>query len=86
MIKKKIIIRLKQGLQARNAFQFVQKASSFNSEINLVKNEKSFEAKSIMGVMVAVIREGEEITLTANGIDEQEAVGALEDFLSKETC
>ncbi len=86
MIKKKIIIRLKQGLQARNAFQFVQKASSFNSEINLIKNEKSFEAKSIMGVMVAVIREGEEITLTVNGIDEPEAIRALEDFLSNETC
>ncbi|WP_342048365.1 HPr family phosphocarrier protein [Bacillus sp. OTU530] len=82
MIKKKIIIRLKQGLQARNAFQFVQKASSFNSEINIIKNDKSFEAKSIMGVMVAVIRTGEEITVTTNGIDEQEAIGALEDFLS----
>lgn len=82
MIKKKIVIRLKQGLQARNAFQFVQKAASFNSEINIIKNEKSFEAKSIMGVMVAVIRKGEEITLTANGIDEQEAVEVLADFLS----
>jgi len=86
MIKKKIVIRLKQGIQARNAFQFVQKASSFNSEINIIKNEKSFEAKSIMGVMVAVIRKGEEIILTANGIDEKEAVESLEEFLSNETC
>ncbi|MDQ0246366.1 phosphotransferase system HPr (HPr) family protein [Bacillus fengqiuensis] len=82
MRKKNLIVRLQHGLQARVATDFVQKASYFNSDITIVKNEKSAAAKSIMGVMAMAVRKGEEIILMANGTDEQEAVAALEDFLS----
>ncbi|MFP3126065.1 HPr family phosphocarrier protein [Ectobacillus funiculus] len=81
MIEKKIVICLQHGLQARLATKFVQKASSFNSEVNIIKNGKSVAGKSIMGVMALAIREGEEITLIANGRDEQQAVVVLEEFL-----
>ncbi|WP_028400707.1 HPr family phosphocarrier protein [Ectobacillus panaciterrae] len=82
MKEKKLIVHLQHGLQARIATEFVQKASSFNSEITIIKNGRSVVAKSIMGVMAMAIRKGEEITLIANGIDEQGAIGALEGFLS----
>lgn len=81
MIEKKIIIGLQHGLQARNATGFVQKASSFSSEINLIKNGRPVAGKSIMGVMALAIREGEEITLIVDGIDEQPAIIALENLL-----
>jgi len=81
MIEKKIVVHLQSGLQARIATEFVQKASSFNSNISLTKNGKSVVGKSIMGVMAIAIRKGEEITLIANGSDEQEAVVTLETFL-----
>ncbi len=82
MIKRKIAVAVEQGLQARAAAQFVQTASSFTSEINLVKDEKKLAAKSIMGVMGAAIRPGENITLIADGADEETAMAALEKFLS----
>ena len=81
MIEKKIVICLQHGLQARLATKFVQKASSFNSEVILMKNGRSVVGKSIMGVMALAIRGGEEITLIANGNDEQVAILTLENFL-----
>lgn len=86
MIERKVVIQLQPGLQARYASQFVKKSSSFNSEINIIKNERVTPGKSIMGVMTLAIRNGEEITLLANGSDEQEAVAALERFLSGREC
>ena len=81
MIEKKIVICLQHGLQARLATKFVQKASSFSSEVILMKNGRSVVGKSIMGVMALAIRGGEEITLIANGNDEQVAIVTLENFL-----
>ena len=81
MVEKKIVIDLQHGLQARNATELVQKASSFSSEINLIKNGGSVAAKSIMGIMALAIRKGEEITLIADGSDEHQAVIALETVL-----
>lgn len=81
MIEKKIVIGLQHGIQARNATEFVQKASSFRSEINLIKDGRSVAAKSIMGIMALAIRKGEEITLIADGSDEHQAVIALENVL-----
>lgn len=82
MVERNIIIRLQHGLQARLATKFVEKASSFNSEIAIIKNGRSVTGKSIMGVMTLAIREGEVITLMINGSDEQEAAATLEDLLS----
>jgi phosphotransferase system HPr-like phosphotransfer protein len=39
--------------------------------------------KSIRGVMCLAIRKEEEITLIADGMDEQVALGVLEEFLSR---
>ncbi|AMA73634.1 MULTISPECIES: HPr family phosphocarrier protein [Aneurinibacillus] len=84
MIEKKIIVNLQQGLHARPAAQLVSRVTLFNSDISIGKNGKFVNAKSIMGVMSLVIAKGEEVTLTANGIDEQEAIAFLEQFLLEE--
>lgn len=81
MIQKTIIVQLQHGLQARIATEFVKKAASFSSEISLIKNGRAVAGKSIMGIMALAIRKGEEIILSANGNDEQQAVVALEKFL-----
>ncbi|MFP3125799.1 HPr family phosphocarrier protein [Ectobacillus funiculus] len=81
MVERTFIVQLQHGLQARIATQFVQKASSFNSDINLMKNGRSINVKSIMGIMALAIRRGEEVTLFADGNDEQQAAIDLEKFL-----
>ncbi|CAM3303208.1 MULTISPECIES: HPr family phosphocarrier protein [Brevibacillus] len=81
MVEKKIVIGLSHGLHARPAASFVKMATSFTSEIKLVKNDKNVNGKSIMGVMASAIAKGDEITLIADGSDEVEALAALEKML-----
>jgi len=80
--EKKIVVHLQHGLQARSATKFVKKASAFSSEINIVKNGRTVNGKSIMGLMATAIRQGEELMIIANGSDEQAAIVTLEAFLS----
>jgi catabolite repression HPr-like protein len=84
MIRKKIVVGLNNGLQAQVASEFVRKASSFNSDINILKEGRLIAGKSIMGVMCLEVRRGEEITLIADGIDENKAIEDLETYLLSE--
>ncbi|MDA5109760.1 HPr family phosphocarrier protein [Brevibacillus thermoruber] len=84
MIEKKVIVELPHGLHARPAANFVRLASSFASEIKIVKNEKTANGKSIMGIMSMAVAKGEEITLIADGADEAEAIAALEKALKEQ--
>jgi phosphotransferase system HPr (HPr) family protein len=81
MNRKKIVVQLNSGLQAQFATEFVRKASSFTSDINILKEGRLVAVKSIMGVMCLAIRKGEEITLIADGLDENKAIEVLETFL-----
>ena len=82
MIKKPITINLSTGLEARPVAQLVQVASQFNSEIYVEIGKKRVNAKSIMGMMTLGLGNGEEVTVTANGKDESEAMDGVEKYLS----
>ena len=82
MIKKPITIQLSTGLEARPVAQLVQVASQFNSEIYVEIGQKKVNAKSIMGMMTLGLDSGEQITLSANGEDEEAAMTSIEKYLS----
>ena len=84
MIKKPITINLSTGLEARPVAQLVQVASQFNSEIYVEIGKKRVNAKSIMGMMTLGLDAGEEITLSANGEDEEAAMAGIEQYLSNQ--
>ncbi|WP_410777436.1 HPr family phosphocarrier protein [Ectobacillus funiculus] len=77
----KLTVQLPRGLQARHTTIFVSKASSFKSEIILAKNGRSSDGKKIMKVMDLSVKEGDEIILMVNGIDEHVANKTLKKFL-----
>ncbi|WP_042349122.1 phosphocarrier protein HPr [Bacillus massiliigorillae] len=72
------------GIHARPATLLVQAAGKFDSDINLEYKEKKVNLKSIMGVMSLGIGQGAEITISAEGSDEQDAINALTETLKKE--
>ncbi|OGC82406.1 MAG: hypothetical protein A2W07_02435 [candidate division Zixibacteria bacterium RBG_16_43_9] len=74
MTEKKIQVINRLGLHARPAALLVQKASRFQSEIRLVKDEYELNAKSIMSVMMLAAEMGSFITIKAWGEDEVQAV------------
>lgn len=84
MIKKPITINLSTGLEARPVAQLVQVASQFNSEIYVEIGKKRVNAKSIMGMMTLGMGAGEDITVSADGGDEQEALDNIEKYLKGE--
>ena len=83
MIQKPITIQLSTGLEARPVAQLVQVASQFNSEIHVEIGKKKVNAKSIMGMMSMALLNGEEVVIDAEGEDAQDAVAAIEEFLTK---
>lgn len=84
MIENQVEVKLKSGLQARQAALFVQEANRYKSEVFLQKDEKKVNAKSIMGIMSLAIAKGTKVTLFAEGDDAEKAVAALTSIISKE--
>lgn len=84
MIQKSMQIQLANGLEARPVAVLVQKASMFDSKIYIEAEGKKVNAKSIMGMMSLGLAEGEQITIIANGPDEDEAVNAIDKYISKQ--
>ena len=78
-----ITIVNKLGLHARAAAKFVTLASSFASEIKLARNGQEVNGKSIMGVMMLAASRGCEVTLTASGEDENEAIARLTELIEQ---
>lgn len=75
-------IKDEQGIHARPAGLLVKEASRFESDITLICNEKSGDAKRIFAVMALGVKCGNIITIRAEGIDEESAINALTEFLS----
>ena len=84
MAEKTVEVKMKTGLQARQAALFVQEANRFTSDVFLKRNERQVNAKSIMGVMSLAIARGAEVTLIAEGIDEEQAIETLSTLVEKE--
>ena len=81
MIKKPITIQLSEGLDARPIALLDQEASQYSSTVYIEVADKQVNAKSIMGMMSLRLTPGEEITVVANGADEEEAAKGIETFL-----
>ena len=74
---KTVTIINKLGLHARASAKFVSTASRFGSHIDIKRNNKIVNGKSIMGVMMLAASKGTEIELHIHGEDETEAMQAL---------
>lgn len=83
-IEKEINVLNSQGLHARPAAIFVQKASKYDSTITISKDGENVNGKSIMGILMLGAQEGSVIVITADGQDAEKAIEELEEFLSKD--
>ncbi len=82
MTKRSIQIQLENGLEARPVALLVQEASKYESRIYIQSEEKRVNAKSIMGMMSLGLNNGDVLTVSAEGTDEDVAVEGIEIFLS----
>ena len=84
MKKITLIIESASGLHARPASTLVGKAQFFESEITIEKDGNTINCKSIIGILGLGVSSGDEITIAAEGTDEEEAILALEKLVREE--
>lgn len=83
---KKINIRLQneEGLHARPATLFSKTAMKFKCDIELTKNGDTinvYNPKSILSILSMGAIKGDELTITANGEDEEEALLKIKELI-----
>ena len=81
MVKKAIRVEIPTGLEARSDAVAVQIASKYQSKVYFEVDTKKVNAKSIMGMMTLGINAGEEVTVSAEGSDESQAMVEMENYL-----
>ena len=82
MKSRNVVIMNSVGLHARPATFFIQKANSYKSTLWIEKGDRRVNAKSLLGVLSLGIVKGAEITLIADGVDEDEALAGLEALIN----
>lgn len=84
MIKKKLVIRNKQGLHARPAAVFVQIANKYESRITVRRDKEVVNGKSIMGILMLGAEQGSQVIIEAEGTDAALAMAELEKLVLSE--
>jgi phosphocarrier protein HPr len=65
------------GIHARAAAKFVHLATRFEARVKVARDAREMDGKSIMGILLLAAARGSTITISADGIDERDAVAAL---------
>ena len=81
MIKKNIDVSVgEEG--ARPIAMLVQLASQFKSNIELRRDKMTVNAKSVMGRMTLGLVQGQNLEISIEGEDEEEAMKEMENYLT----
>ena len=81
MVSSEVVVQNSVGLHARPATFFIQRANEFKSSIWVEKDERRVKAKSLLGVLSLGIVKGTQISIIADGSDEEEAVKTLVELI-----
>ena len=84
MFLKEVVVQNQVGLHARPATFFIQKANEYKSSVWIEKDKKRVNAKSLLGVLSLGVTKGTNITIIADGVDEEKAVGELVSLISSD--
>ena len=77
MVGQKVVIKNPTGLHLRPAGILCKEAMQFKSLITFTFRENTANAKSVLSVLGACVKCGDEIVMTCEGEDEEEALHAL---------
>jgi phosphocarrier protein len=70
------------GLHARAAARFVRTATKYRANVTVSKDGTTTDGKSILGILFLAAALGSEITIAADGEDEDDALKALVDLVA----
>lgn len=82
MVSGNITIMEKNGLHMRPAKKLCQVAADYKSKISLESGNATANAKSLLNVLGAGIKQGADVRVVCDGEDEEEALEAIMKVLS----
>lgn len=68
-------------MHARHAGMLVKQTSQYKSDITLAKGDRSANAKGILALMGLGVKQGDVVTVTIEGEDEDIAVVELKNYM-----
>jgi phosphocarrier protein len=77
MVTRSLSITNALGMHARAAARFVHAASVYQSRVTVSRGARTVDGKSILGILLLAAARGCEITLSADGPDEADALLSL---------
>ena len=83
MVTQKVVIKNPTGLHLRPAGLFCKTAVDFKSKVTFQFKGITANAKSVLSVLGACIKRGDEIELICEGEDEENALQALVELVEK---
>ncbi len=84
MVEKTAKINSENGIHLRPGLDVVDMADNYESDITITSPLGVANAKSIMQVTILCLAKGAEVTIKADGTDEQEAVDAMVKILESD--
>ena len=82
MIRKDLHVKSNMVLSTKSVAELIQRASVFRASIWIEKDDKTANAKSMLGVLALKLADDCKITIIADGEDEEYAINELEEFIS----
>ena len=80
MVSFNYVIKDEIGIHARPAGMLAKEAKALESKITLAAKGKEADVTRLMAVMGMGIKCGDEVTVSAEGADEEKAIKALKQF------
>lgn len=77
MVSKSVVIKNPTGLHLGPAGNLCKEAIQYKSLITFQFRDSTANAKSVLSVLGACVKSGDEITLVCEGVDEKEALEHL---------
>lgn len=83
MISKELQLRGEGGLHARPATFFAETAAKFEAAVTVKFKDKQVDGKRVIALMRLGAKQGDTVTVTADGPDEAAAVEALAEYVQR---
>jgi phosphocarrier protein HPr len=77
MTSQEVTVVNQLGMHARAAAKFVHLATRYEARVTVARDRREMDGKSIMGILLLAAARGSTITISADGVDERDAVAAL---------
>ena len=82
-IKDSFVVINEKGMHTRPSTELVKCASAFKAQVNLIYQDLTVNAKSLLGILMLAASRGAKIRVEAEGEDAEQAIDSILDLARK---